>query len=136
MLRARTLLLGSDHKLAEIAESTGYPNEFYFSRVFTRYWGITPGRFPESRFPASGRSSPVRFPGVKRFPLLFSQGTRFFEHSPVVIILSIKRISDPFGRDLLPSFLQASIFCCSAQSSSHAFRIAGFACFEISISLL
>ncbi|WP_294478305.1 AraC family transcriptional regulator [uncultured Victivallis sp.] len=45
MLRARTLLLGSDHKLAKIAESTGYPNEFYFSRVFTRYWGITPGRF-------------------------------------------------------------------------------------------
>ena len=45
MLRAKALLLGTDRKLADISESVGYPNEYYFNRVFVRHYGIPPGRF-------------------------------------------------------------------------------------------
>ena len=45
MLRAKALLLGTDRKLADVSESVGYPNEYYFNRVFARHYGISPGRF-------------------------------------------------------------------------------------------
>ncbi len=45
MLRARNLLLNSTRKLSDISSAVGYQNQFYFNRIFKRYFGITPGRF-------------------------------------------------------------------------------------------
>ena len=42
MARARQLLIGSDHTVADIARSVGYPDPFYFSRQFSAVHGICP----------------------------------------------------------------------------------------------
>ncbi|TDF92003.1 helix-turn-helix domain-containing protein [Paenibacillus piri] len=44
--RAKDLLLGSDMKITDIADRVGYQNN-YFTRVFKKYEGITPGQFRE-----------------------------------------------------------------------------------------
>jgi len=51
MMRARNMLLSSDRKLEVIAASAGYPNAYYFNRIFTRYFGMPPGRFRKSNPP-------------------------------------------------------------------------------------
>ena len=43
--KARTLLLETDLPLKAISESLGYQNVHYFSRQFTRFVGMPPGRF-------------------------------------------------------------------------------------------
>ena len=43
--KAQGLLIGSNMKLAEIAEATGYGNEYYFSKVFKKLTGRAPGKF-------------------------------------------------------------------------------------------
>lgn len=43
--KAQGLLIGSNMKLAEIADITGYENEYYFSRVFRKLTGKSPGGF-------------------------------------------------------------------------------------------
>lgn len=43
--KAQGLLIGSNMKLAEIAERTGYINEYYFSKVFKKLTGTPPGKF-------------------------------------------------------------------------------------------
>lgn len=48
MLRTRHLLLSTDRKLSDIAASVGYPNAYYFNRIFKRRFGISPGRFRKS----------------------------------------------------------------------------------------
>lgn len=45
MIRARKLLLFSECSLAEIAEASGYANVHYFSRHFSEYYGLPPGRY-------------------------------------------------------------------------------------------
>ncbi len=45
MARARQLLLTTDHTIAEIAAGVGYPDSFYFSRVFSTVNGISPSAF-------------------------------------------------------------------------------------------
>jgi AraC family transcriptional regulator of arabinose operon len=45
MARARQLLLTSDHTVADIAASVGYPDPFYFSRQFTAVNGVCPRTF-------------------------------------------------------------------------------------------
>ncbi|MBX3111350.1 MAG: helix-turn-helix domain-containing protein [Fimbriimonadaceae bacterium] len=49
LARAARLLLQSDMTLAEVAQNTGFANEFYFSRRFKLYHGVSPGRFRKSR---------------------------------------------------------------------------------------
>lgn len=43
--KAKELLTNSNMKMYEIAELTGFPNEYHFSRVFTRTVGISPGKY-------------------------------------------------------------------------------------------
>ena len=43
--RAKSLLEESNMSLAEVAEQTGYSNEFYFNRIFKKVTGKTPGAF-------------------------------------------------------------------------------------------
>jgi len=52
--RAAGLLVGSDLSLADVADSCGFQDQSWFSRVFKRYMGVTPGRFRE----AGGRRAP------------------------------------------------------------------------------
>ena len=46
--KARELLIGGNMKLAAIAESTGYVNEYYFSQVFKKLTGKPPGQYRKS----------------------------------------------------------------------------------------
>ncbi|MEF3302130.1 AraC family transcriptional regulator [Paenibacillus sp. GYB003] len=43
--RAKQLLVGSDQRLKEIAEQTGFGDEYYFSRRFKQYVGVSPTQF-------------------------------------------------------------------------------------------
>lgn len=46
--RARSLLLSSDHSIAEIALETGFSSQSHFTTVFKQVLGQTPGKFRES----------------------------------------------------------------------------------------
>ena len=43
--KAKALIRSTNHKIYEISEMVGYPNTFYFSRLFKRQTGKTPGEF-------------------------------------------------------------------------------------------
>jgi AraC-like DNA-binding protein len=43
--RAAQMLLFSTSSIENIAECCGFPNRFYFSRVFTRHTGVAPGAY-------------------------------------------------------------------------------------------
>lgn len=45
MARGRQLLITSDHTIAEIAAAVGYPDAYYFSRVFRTVNGVSPSAF-------------------------------------------------------------------------------------------
>lgn len=47
MVRAATLLIGSDEKIESIAAMTGYTNRFAFSTAFSRYYGTSPAHYRE-----------------------------------------------------------------------------------------
>ncbi len=47
--RARELLLLTDYPIAEVADMCGYPDNSYFTRVFRRECGVTPGEFRAGR---------------------------------------------------------------------------------------
>jgi AraC-like DNA-binding protein/quercetin dioxygenase-like cupin family protein len=49
MDRARELLREGGHKVAEVADAVGYPDPHYFSRVFKRHVGCTPGAYARAR---------------------------------------------------------------------------------------
>ena len=55
--RARYLLDHTGLKIYEISEASGYPDYFYFTRVFRRMTGLTPSQWREERGNA-GASSP------------------------------------------------------------------------------
>jgi AraC-like DNA-binding protein len=44
MTLAKSLLFEGSIPVAEVAEKCGYADPFYFSRVFRRYFGVSPGR--------------------------------------------------------------------------------------------
>lgn len=50
MRHAKQQLLFSDRKLREVAESVGYRNEFYFSRLFKQVIGVSPKEFTQRHF--------------------------------------------------------------------------------------
>jgi AraC-like DNA-binding protein len=47
---ARQYLSGTRKSVAEIAEATGFDNQFYFSRVFRRHFGQSPSQYRKARF--------------------------------------------------------------------------------------
>lgn len=48
MSKAKQLLLSTDFTLKEIAESVGYTDSYYFSRIFKKYEGVSPTSFKEA----------------------------------------------------------------------------------------
>ncbi len=44
---AKTLLMQNKYMIREIAEMTGYKNQYHFIRQFKEYTGLTPGKFEE-----------------------------------------------------------------------------------------
>jgi AraC-like DNA-binding protein len=49
ILEIRRRLADTDASLREIAEELGYPNEFYLSRQFKQWTGVSPGTYRKSR---------------------------------------------------------------------------------------
>lgn len=59
LARAKELLLQTECTLKEIAESVGYSDSYYFSRVFKKYEGVSPTSFKEkARIPEGSRKNP------------------------------------------------------------------------------
>jgi AraC-like DNA-binding protein len=56
--RAQGMLRLSDAKLQEVAESVGFRDAFYFSRVFTRFTGLRPSAYRHAT-PAEGSAGKV-----------------------------------------------------------------------------
>lgn len=50
MLRAKNLLISSRQPLDEIAGNLGFRNEFYFNRVFKKYFGMPPGEYRNNNY--------------------------------------------------------------------------------------
>lgn len=57
MARARQLLITSNQTIAEIAGAVGYPDAFYFSRVFRTVNGVSPSTFRARAREESGHQS-------------------------------------------------------------------------------
>ena len=47
--RSRAMLLNTDASIAEICDRCGFDDQSYFTKVFRKYTGVTPGRFRERR---------------------------------------------------------------------------------------
>lgn len=47
--RASELLVSTDYSIDQIAESSGFANRYYFTRVFTQRMGLPPGRYRSER---------------------------------------------------------------------------------------
>ncbi|WP_258525843.1 AraC family transcriptional regulator [Paenibacillus sp. YN15] len=56
--KAKQLLAGTQAQLKEIAESVGYADSYYFSRLFKKHEGLSPGRYRELYRPARGGERP------------------------------------------------------------------------------
>ena len=52
---AKALILNSPWKMSKIGESVGFPDEYYFSRVFKKYTGKSPTEY--AREGLNGRKS-------------------------------------------------------------------------------
>ncbi len=48
---AKNLLLYSKHNISEIATTVGFSNPLYFSRLFTKHFGISPSQFKKEQPP-------------------------------------------------------------------------------------
>ncbi|UQZ85651.1 putative siderophore-binding lipoprotein YfiY precursor [Paenibacillus konkukensis] len=68
MQKAQAMLRHTDASLPHIAESVGYTDSYYFSRMFKKYTGVSPLHFKERARPAAGtrRLNPSR---LSRFPI-------------------------------------------------------------------
>jgi two-component system response regulator YesN len=49
MSKSRKLITDTTLKLSEISERLGYSNQNYFTRTFTKYFGVTPSTFRNKR---------------------------------------------------------------------------------------
>ena len=45
--RAKYYLCSTNMTIKEVAESVGYDNPLYFSRIFKKYFGVSPSKFIE-----------------------------------------------------------------------------------------
>lgn len=75
MNKAQELLLTTDATLQEVADSVGYPDLFYFNRMFKKYVGIAPGQYRNRKHAGdnirySAKStliSPIEKQGAQRY---------------------------------------------------------------------
>ena len=49
MNKSRKLITETNMKIKEISEKMGYSNQNYFTRTFTKYFGVTPSTFRNKR---------------------------------------------------------------------------------------
>jgi len=63
--QASALLNASNLPIKMIAEKVGYDDQYYFSRVFRKYIGITPSRYRSKSSPKK-RSSATKLPITTR----------------------------------------------------------------------
>lgn len=48
IVKAKKLLENGLHSISDVAEMTGFNDAYYFSKVFKKYAGTTPGRYSKS----------------------------------------------------------------------------------------
>ncbi|BFT69302.1 helix-turn-helix domain-containing protein [Paenibacillus sp. P36] len=69
--KAKSLLQHTDVPITEIAEDVGYTDSYYFSRIFKKHVGVSPGRFREKSGQADfGRQNPLV---LSRLPIVPSK---------------------------------------------------------------
>ena len=49
--RAIELLLTGEYNIREVAEALDFPDEYYFSKTFKRFWGESPKKFCQHYYP-------------------------------------------------------------------------------------
>ncbi|WP_339287324.1 AraC family transcriptional regulator [Paenibacillus sp. FSL E2-0201] len=75
MSKAKNLLLSTDFTLKEIAESVGYTDSYYFSRIFKKYEGVSPTSFKEAALQQEQRRNNPSF--VFRSPIVARRQQRY-----------------------------------------------------------
>ncbi|MEK4238306.1 AraC family transcriptional regulator [Paenibacillus sp. FSL H7-0714] len=75
MSKAKQLLLSTDFTLKEIAESVGYTDSYYFSRIFKKYEGVSPTSFKEAALQQEQRRNNPSF--VFRSPIVARRQQRY-----------------------------------------------------------
>jgi AraC-like DNA-binding protein len=63
--RARELLVSTQHSVSDTVYASGFTDPLYFSRVFNRYFAVTPSSFIRD-FAVSRRRGPDRPAGAAR----------------------------------------------------------------------
>lgn len=121
--QASQLLLTSQLSVGEIALSTGYPDMYYFSRLFKKHFGVSPLHFRERRIDHQGLhlnpSKSSLFSIVPTSSLSYNEGTKEIENlsqSEGEIQLFITNRTKPTLASLLLVCLSIFISGCQADS--------------------
>lgn len=78
MSKAKQLLLSTDFTLKEIAESVGYTDSYYFSRIFKKYEGASPTSFKEAALQQEQRRNNPSV--VSRYPIAAKRQQRYIDN--------------------------------------------------------
>ncbi|MFW5435840.1 AraC family transcriptional regulator [Paenibacillus apiarius] len=78
MERAQELLLTTDATLQEVAASVGYPDLFYFNRMFKKHAGMAPGQYKNHKY----ANDKVQHPAKKslKFPIVNRVAQRYISN--------------------------------------------------------
>ncbi|WP_282942395.1 AraC family transcriptional regulator [Paenibacillus sp. RC67] len=77
MLKAKQRLLTTNFTLQEIAESVGYSDSYYFSRMFKKYEGVSPTAFKENAH--RKEKSPYNPSGLSRYSIAGGKLRRYID---------------------------------------------------------
>ncbi len=78
MSKAKQLLCSTDFTLREIAESVGYSDSYYFSRIFKKYEGVSPTNFREAALQQGQRpNNPFT---VFKYPIVARRQQRYSDN--------------------------------------------------------
>ncbi|AJS59395.1 AraC family transcriptional regulator [Paenibacillus sp. IHBB 10380] len=76
--KAKELLLSTEFTLKEIADGVGYPDSYYFSRIFKKYEGVSPTSFKENaRKMDTSRNNPSY---MSRYPIVARKLRRYIDN--------------------------------------------------------
>ncbi|MBP1991458.1 AraC family transcriptional regulator [Paenibacillus eucommiae] len=78
MDKAKEMLLASDATLQEIAEGIGYPDSYYFAKMFKKFVGIAPIRYrSDNTKPKKQNASPYMPSSVARYDIVQKNARRY-----------------------------------------------------------
>ncbi|MDR6551764.1 AraC family transcriptional regulator [Paenibacillus qinlingensis] len=95
--KAKELLSGTKAGLKDISEAVGYLDNYYFSRLFKRYTGVSPSMYRESMQQALTVSSPMHAPFHRSQPtIIHLKGELILQRQPEKIALLDPQFLDHF----------------------------------------